>query len=132
MKRILTMIFSFLLVLPLMAQTSIEKVVSEIESKGVDGTVIIKRNPTTKKFISKTRCYNFISKNGNYAEKLVATNFTVLHGLLQHTAVPEAPSVESGWGFLNEHGTVLADYYKDCVRQGLDYQQQLLAAMSHK
>lgn len=71
MKRILTMIFSFLLVLPLMAQTSIEKVVSEIESKGVDGTVIIKRNPTTKKFISKTRCYNFISKNGNYAEKLI-------------------------------------------------------------
>lgn len=73
-----------------------------------------------------------IQANGNYAEKLVATNFTVLHGLLQHTAVPEAPSVESGWGFLNEHGTVLADYYKDCVRQGLDYQQQLLAAMSHK
>ncbi len=71
MKRILMMISSLLLVLPLMAQTSIEKVVAEIESKGVDATVIIKRNPTTKKFISKTRCYNFISKNGNYAEKLI-------------------------------------------------------------
>lgn len=65
------MIFSLVLVLPLMAQTSIEKLVSEIESKGVDGTVIVKRNSSTKKIIKKTRCYNFISKNGNYAQKFV-------------------------------------------------------------
>ena len=71
MKRILMMTFSFLLVLPTMAQTSIEKVVSEIESRGVDATVIVRRSPTTKKVISKTRCYNFVSKNGNYAEKLI-------------------------------------------------------------
>ena len=71
MKRILTVILSFMLVLPLMAQTSIDRLITEIESKGVDGTFIVKRSPVNKKIVSKTRCYDFISKNGIYAQKFI-------------------------------------------------------------
>lgn len=69
---------------------------------------------------------------GHYAEKITATNFVMLQGLLQKISFPERPSVEHSWQSLSEHGNVLFGYCNTCVREGLDYQKQVLSELSRK
>jgi hypothetical protein len=53
-----------------MAQSRIDKIVDEIEQKGVDVSKVVKRDPKTKKPYSITKSLTFYSKDGNYANRL--------------------------------------------------------------
>lgn len=73
-----------------------------------------------------------IQANGSYAEKMVATHFAMLHELLQTANVPEKYSNEASWLSFSERGNVLAGFYQTWLRDGLNYQQKVLAALSRK
>lgn len=70
--------------------------------------------------------------SGSYAERLVATHFAMLQGLLQKASLPERPSVEHSWQSLSDHGNVLVGYCKTCMQDGLDYQKQVLSELARK
>jgi hypothetical protein len=55
---------------PVMAQSHIDKIVDEIEQKGVDVSKVVKRDPKTKKPYSITKSLTFYSKDSNYANRL--------------------------------------------------------------
>lgn len=73
-----------------------------------------------------------VQVSGGYAEKILATHFAMLQGLLQKASLPENFSTEQSWESLSEHGSVLVGYCKTCMREGLDYQKQVLSELSHK
>ena len=52
------------------AQSHIDKIVDEIEQKGVDVSKVVKRDPKTKKPYSIVKRLTFYSKDGNYAKRL--------------------------------------------------------------
>ena len=52
------------------AQSHIDKIVEELEQKGVDVSKVVKRDPKTKKVVSETKNLSFYSKDGNYANRL--------------------------------------------------------------
>jgi len=55
---------------PVMAQSHIDKIVDEIEQKGVDVSKVVKRDPKTKKPYSIVKSLTFYSKDSNYANRL--------------------------------------------------------------
>jgi len=55
---------------PMYAQSHIDKVVDEIEKKGVDVSKVVKRDPKTKKPYSIVKSLTFYSKDSNYANRL--------------------------------------------------------------
>ena len=67
---ILTMVTALIACSPVMAQSRIDKIVDEIEQKGVDVSKVVKRDPKTKKPYSITKSLTFYSKDGNYANRL--------------------------------------------------------------
>ena len=67
---ILTMVAALIACSPVMAQSRIDKIVDEIEQKGVDVSKDVKRDPKTKKPYSITKSLTFYSKDGNYANRL--------------------------------------------------------------
>lgn len=67
---ILTMVAALIACSPVMAQNHIDKIVDEIEQKGVDVSKVVKRDPKTKKPYSITKSLTFYSKDGNYANRL--------------------------------------------------------------
>ena len=67
---ILTMVAALIPCSPVMAQSRIDKIVDEIEQKGVDVSKVVKRDPKTKKPYSITKSLTFYSKDGNYANRL--------------------------------------------------------------
>lgn len=67
---ILTMVAALIACSPVMAQSRIDKIVDEIEQKGVDVSKVVKRDPKTKKPYSITKSLTFYSKDGNYANRL--------------------------------------------------------------
>lgn len=67
---ILTMVAALIACSPVMAQSRIDKIVDEIEQKGVDASKVVKRDPKTKKPYSITKSLTFYSKDGNYANRL--------------------------------------------------------------
>lgn len=67
---ILTMVAALIACCPVMAQSRIDKIVDEIEQKGVDVSKVVKRDPKTKKPYSITKSLTFYSKDGNYANRL--------------------------------------------------------------
>ena len=67
---ILTMVAALITCSPVMAQNHIDKIVDEIEQKGVDVSKVVKRDPKTKKPYSITKSLTFYSKDGNYANRL--------------------------------------------------------------
>ena len=69
-----------------------------------------------------------VQANSEFAEKIVASHFALLQALFQKSAVPDNFSSEQTWSALSEKGNLVADYYKACLKDGLDYQQQVLAA----
>lgn len=69
-KLILTMVTALIACSPVMAQSRIDKIVDEIEQKGVDVSKVVKRDPKTKKPYSITKSLTFYSKDGNYANRL--------------------------------------------------------------
>ena len=69
-KLILTMVTALVACSPVMAQSRIDKIVDEIEQKGVDVSKVVKRDPKTKKPYSITKSLTFYSKDGNYANRL--------------------------------------------------------------
>jgi hypothetical protein len=69
-KLILTMVAVLIARSPVMAQSRIDKIVDEIEQKGVDVSKVVKRDPKTKKPYSITKSLTFYSKDGNYANRL--------------------------------------------------------------
>lgn len=73
-----------------------------------------------------------IQVNGSYAEKMVARHFAMLRELLQTANVPENHANEAFGLALNEHGKVLTDYGKAYLRDALEYQKKVLAALSRK
>lgn len=73
-----------------------------------------------------------IQANGVFAEKIMASHFAMLHGVAHKASVPESYSSEHVWNALNKGGSVFSDYCKSCLRDVLDYQQQVLAALSRK
>ena len=52
------------------AQSHIDKIVDELEQKGVDVSKVVKRDPNTKKVVSEIKSLSFYSKDGNYANRL--------------------------------------------------------------
>lgn len=73
-----------------------------------------------------------VQASGDYAEKIVATYFEMLHGVLQKASLPETFSTEQSLQSLSEHGNVLVGYCKTCMREGLDYQNRVLSELSRK
>ena len=67
---ILTMVAALIACSPVMAQSRIDKIVDEIEQKGVDVCKVVKRDPKTKKPYSIVKSLTFFSKDGNYANRL--------------------------------------------------------------
>jgi len=67
---ILTMVAALITCSPVMAQSRIDKIVDEIEQKGVDVSKVVKRDPKTKKPYSITKSLTFYSKDSNYANRL--------------------------------------------------------------
>lgn len=67
---ILTMVAALIVSSPVMAQSRIEKIVDELEQKGVDASKVVKRDPKTKKPYSIVKSLTFYSKDGNYANRL--------------------------------------------------------------
>ena len=67
---ILTMAAVLIAYSPVMAQSHIDKIVDEIEQKGVDVSKVVKRDPKTKKPYSITKSLTFYSKDSNYANRL--------------------------------------------------------------
>ena len=67
---ILTMVAALIACSPVMAQSRIDKIVDEIEQKGVDVSKVVKRDPKTKKPYSITKSLTFYRKDGNYANRL--------------------------------------------------------------
>lgn len=55
---------------PVAAQQKIDRLMDEIESRGVDVNTVIKRDKKTGKMIYMTRQMTFRSRKGNYAKKL--------------------------------------------------------------
>jgi hypothetical protein len=52
------------------AQNSIDRLVKELEGKGVDVNTVIRRNSKTKQIYLTIKDVSFISKDGNYARRL--------------------------------------------------------------
>lgn len=52
------------------AQSSIDKIVDELEKKGVDVNYVAKRDPKTKQVYLQTKTLSFYSKEGKYANRL--------------------------------------------------------------
>ena len=52
------------------AQSHIDKIVDELEQKGVDISKVVRRDPKTKKIVSETKNLSFYSKDSNYANRL--------------------------------------------------------------
>ena len=67
---ILTMLAVLIACCPVMAQSRIDKIVDEIEQKGVDVSKVVKRDPKTKKPYSIVKSLTFYSKDSNYANRL--------------------------------------------------------------
>ena len=55
---------------PVMAQSRIDKIVDELEQKGVDTKKVVRRDPKTKKPYSIVKSLTFYSKDSNYANRL--------------------------------------------------------------
>ena len=66
----LTMVAALIICSPVMAQSRIDKIVDEIEQKGVDVSKVVKRDPKTKKPYSIVKSLTFYSKDSNYANRL--------------------------------------------------------------
>lgn len=52
------------------AQSHIDKIVDELEQKGVDVSKVVRRDPKTKKIVSEVKNLQFYSKENNYANRL--------------------------------------------------------------
>lgn len=69
-QLILTVMAVFIANSPMMAQNHIDKIVDELEQKGVDASKVVKRDPNTKKPYSIVKSLTFYSKDSNYANRL--------------------------------------------------------------
>ena len=67
---ILTMVAALIVSSPVMAQSRIDKIVDELEQKGVDAKKVVKRDPNTKKPYYIVKSLTFYSKDSNYANRL--------------------------------------------------------------
>lgn len=67
---ILTVMAVFFTCSPVIAQSRIDKIVDELEQKGVDAKKVVKRDPKTKKPYSIVKSLSFYSKDSNYANRL--------------------------------------------------------------
>ena len=67
---ILTVMAAFFTCSPVMAQSRIDKIVDELEQKGVDTIKVVRRDPKTKKPYSIVKSLTFYSKDSNYANRL--------------------------------------------------------------
>ena len=64
---ILTMVATLFTFGSATAQSHIDKIVEELEQKGVDVSKVVKRDPKTKKVVSETKNLSFNSKDGKDA-----------------------------------------------------------------
>lgn len=71
MKKLLLIFLAAALTMPVLAQQRIEKIVKELESKGVEGSLVMKRNWQTKKIYMRSQNFSFLSKENKYANMLV-------------------------------------------------------------
>lgn len=69
-QLILTIVVALITCSPVMAQSRIDKIVDELEQKGVDAKKVVKRDPNTKKPYSIVKSLTFYSKDSNYANRL--------------------------------------------------------------
>jgi hypothetical protein len=69
-QLILTVVVALIACNPVMAQNHIEKIVDELEQKGVDAKKVVKRDPKTKKPYYIVKSLTFYSKDSNYANRL--------------------------------------------------------------
>lgn len=67
---ILTMVATLFTFGSATAQSHIDKIVEELEQKGVDVSKVVKRDPKTKKVVSETKNLSFYSKDSKYANRL--------------------------------------------------------------
>lgn len=66
---LVALLFAVFNVIPTMAQQHIDKVLDELEQKGVDVTTVVKRNDK-KQIYSQVKNFSFISKDGKFAREL--------------------------------------------------------------
>ena len=69
-QLILTVMVALIACNPVMAQNHIDKIVDELEQKGVDAKKVVKRDPKTKKPYYIVKSLTFYSKDSNYANRL--------------------------------------------------------------
>ena len=69
-QLILTVLVALFTCSSMMAQSHIDKIVDELEQKGVDVSKVVKRDPKTKKPYSIVKSLTFYSKDSNYANRL--------------------------------------------------------------
>lgn len=69
-QLILTVLVALFTCSSIMAQSHIDKIVDELEQKGVDVSKVVKRDPKTKKPYSIVKNLTFYSKDSNYANRL--------------------------------------------------------------
>ena len=69
-QLILTVMVALIACNPVMAQNHIDKIVDELEQKGVDAKKVVKRDSKTKKPYYIVKSLTFYSKDSNYANRL--------------------------------------------------------------
>ena len=69
-QLILTVMVALIACNPVMAQNHIDKIVDELEQKGVDAKKVVKRDPKTKKPYYIVKSLTFYSKDSDYANRL--------------------------------------------------------------
>ena len=69
-KQLILTVMAVFINSPMMAQNHIDKIVDELEQKGVDASKVVKRDPKTKKPYSIVKSLTFYSKDSNYANRL--------------------------------------------------------------
>ena len=69
-RLILSMMAMLFTISSATAQSHIDKIVDELEQKGVDISKVVRRDPKTKKVVSETKSLSFYSKDSNYANRL--------------------------------------------------------------
>lgn len=70
MKNLMMTMVAVLLCSCATAQSRIDRIVEELEQKGVDVSKVVKRDPKTKQVYSVVKSLSFYSKDGKYANRL--------------------------------------------------------------
>lgn len=70
--------------------------------------------------------------NHSCLERVVSTQLSAIQGVINQTAITDAPTVETSVIWLAENRKRLIGYWEVCLRDSFDYQHKMLAELASK